>query len=162
MAPEGAHRGRTRVGRGKSSVLVKGQHGDRANHNPISTLRFAVARLPEVFLKFYTPNERIVTLETLKEERLSITLFKDSNVTICFFCTQKHKKTGGKQTHANRNVERGYDLHPASRLSSKSGDLLRTHENKHLLASGLVACDRRHLWVDVKSDLRAPVAYTFM
>ena len=97
-------------------------------------------------------------METLKEERLSITLFKDSNVTICFFCTQKHEKTGGKQTHANRNVERGYDLHPASRLSSKSGDLLRTHENKHLLASGLVACDRRHLWVDVKSDPRAPVS----
>ena len=118
-----------------------------------------------VFLVFYrgfTQNQRIVKLETVKEERLSITLFKDSNFTICFFCTQKHKKTRGKRTHANRKVETGYDLHPASRLSSKSGDLLRTHENKHLLASGLVACDRRHLWVDVKSDLRAPVAYTFM
>ena len=32
----------------------------------------------------------------------------------------------------------------------------------NICASGLVACDRRHLWVDVKSDLRAPVAYTFV
>ena len=47
----------------------------RANHNRIPTLRFAVARLPQVFLWFYTSNERIVTLETVKEERLSITLF---------------------------------------------------------------------------------------
>ena len=132
---------RTRVGRGKSSVLLKGHHGDRANHNRIPTLRFAVARLPQVFPWFYTSNERIVTLETVKEERLSITLFNSSNVTICFFCARKHRKTQGKRTNANRNVETGYDVRPASRLSSKSGDLLRTHENKHLPASGLVASD---------------------
>ena len=40
---------------------------DRA---PISTLRFVVACMPKVFLMFLTPNERIVTLDTVEEERL--------------------------------------------------------------------------------------------
>ena len=100
-------------------------------------------------------------METVKEERLSITLFKDSNFTICFFCTQKHEKTKGKRTHANRKVETGYDLHPASRLSSKSGDLLRTHENKHLPASGLVASDLDIHGLRTMSCSAHVVAYRF-
>jgi hypothetical protein len=68
------------------SVPGKGQRGNGANHKAISTLRFAVVSFAWVFLRFYSQNERIVKLETVKEKRLSISLFNDSNFTICFFC----------------------------------------------------------------------------
>ena len=46
---------------------------NEANHNTISTLRFAAACSPWFFLRFCAPNERIVKLKSSKEERLSNT-----------------------------------------------------------------------------------------
>ena len=73
FAPEGAHEDGTMCRCEENKLLGEVRRNSEANHNTISTLRFAAAWFPQFFLRFCAPNKRIVKLKSSKEERLSNT-----------------------------------------------------------------------------------------